>query len=347
MATGIVALAAKAQGLQAIATGLFAISSAAFAILSFLMSMRLICDRNALSAEFSQHRTAMGFLTIVAAAAVLGSEFAVQARQSLVGVVLWLAACGLWAGLVYGLFARLATRTAKPLLVEGLDGAWLLVAVATAALAVLATDVMGAWGRPDIIAWLSLLWFLLGGFFYLIVIALIVYRWLFEPLAAEALSATYWINMGAMAIATLVGARLESIAGAEPLLKWLLPGIALATTLCWAVATWWTPLLLLMAIWRHGGCGVPLSYRLEYWSMVFPLGMYTAATSAFAAANRLDFLSWIPGVFIWIALAAWGAVFVGMVRRAIAGPERRSGQRLGERNYPAPSGEAGIRKRPR
>jgi tellurite resistance protein TehA-like permease len=318
MATGIVAIAAKSQGLQPIATALFAISVTAFALLSLLMLMRLIYDRGAPFAEFSRHRTAAGFLTIVAAAAVLGNEFAVETKERLICVLLWFAACGLWTGLVYGFFARLATKSVKPSLREGLDGSWLLVVVATEAVAVLATHIGGAMPGADIVAWLSLCWFLLGGFFYFIVISLIVYRWLFEPLAAEELSPTYWINMGAMAIATLAGARLQSIAGADPLLRWLLPGIALVTTLCWAIATWWLPLLLVMTVWRHLGRGVPLSYQFEYWSMVFPLGMYTAATSAFAAANGLDFLSWIPRVFIWIALAAWAAAFAGMVRRAAA-----------------------------
>ena len=316
MATGIVAIAAASQSLRPIGAGLFAINVVAFAGLVLMMLLRLIRDRPALIAELSQHRTAAGFLTIVAAAAVLGEEFVAQAKELSIGAGLWLGACGLWVGLVYAFFAVLATRPRKPSLADGLDGTWLLVAVATEALTVLGTDVARGFARPDIVVYLSLCWFLLGGFFYLIVIALILYRWLFEPLPPEALTPPYWINMGAMAIATLAGARLESIAGTNPLLTRLLPGVALATMLCWAVATWWIPLLLLM-IWRHAVRGVPLSYRFEYWSMVFPLGMYTAATAAFVHVNGLDFLLWLPRGFIWVALGAWAASFAGMVRGAI------------------------------
>jgi tellurite resistance protein TehA-like permease len=317
MATGIVAIAAASQSLRPIGAGLFAINVVAFAGLVLMMLLRLIRDRPALIAELSQHRTAAGFLTIVAAAAVLGEEFVAQAKELSIGAGLWLGACGLWVGLVYAFFAVLATRPRKPSLADGLDGTWLLVAVATEALTVLGTDVARGFARPDIVVYLSLCWFLLGGFFYLIVIALILYRWLFEPLPPEALTPPYWINMGAMAIATLAGARLESIAGTNPLLTRLLPGVALATMLCWAVATWWIPLLLLMMIWRHAVRGVPLSYRFEYWSMVFPLGMYTAATAAFVRVNGLDFLLWLPRGFIWVALGAWAASFAGMVRGAI------------------------------
>jgi tellurite resistance protein TehA-like permease len=318
MATGIVAMAAAAQGLRLIGTGLFAINCAAFAILSLRLLWHLTRDRAALAGEWSRHRSAAGFLTVVAAIAVLGDEFVVQADAPVVGAALWLAACGLWTGLVYAVLAVLATSAKKPSLAEGLDGSWLLIAVATEALAVLAAQVAGQFARPDIVLWLSLSWFLLGGFFYVVIIALIAYRWLFEALAPEDLTPPYWINMGAMAIATLAGARLQAVAGADPLLRMVLPGIVIATVLFWAVASWWIPLLVVMMIWRHAVRGVPLSYRFEYWSMVFPLGMYTVATSAFVDQGDAYFLSWFPKMFVWAAIGAWAATFAGMVRRALA-----------------------------
>jgi tellurite resistance protein TehA-like permease len=127
----------------------------------------------------------------------------------------------------------------------------------------------------------------------------------------------HWVNMGAMAIATLAGARLEEIAGSDPLLTRLLPAIFAATLLCWSVANRWILLLLLMTIWRHAMRGMPLSYRSDYLSMVFPLSMYTAAASAFVRVNGLDFLSWIPRLFVWVAVVAWGAAFAGMLRAAL------------------------------
>ena len=50
--------------------------------------------------------------------------------------------------------------------------------------------------------------------------------------------------------------------------------------------------------------------------MVVPLGMYTAATWSLAHAIGLEFLDPIPRFFLWIAIVAWLATFVGMVRRA-------------------------------
>jgi tellurite resistance protein TehA-like permease len=161
---------------------------------------------------------------------------------------------------------------------------------------------------------------LLGIFFYFVLISLILYRLLFEPMRPAQFTPPCWINMGAVAIATLAGARLEAIAGPYPLLARLIPAITIATILSWAVASWWVPLLTALMFWRHVIRGVRLSYHLQYWSLVFPLGMYTAATWNFAHQFRLDFLNVIPAFFLWIAFAAWLATFVGMVRRALPGP---------------------------
>jgi tellurite resistance protein TehA-like permease len=318
MATGIVSIAAGLQGLGPIAAILFAINLIAFPVLAVLALSRLFCYPAAFIDELSRHRTAAGFLTIVAAVAVLGDEFAVQTAYQRVAVDLWLADCGLWVALVYAFFALLTTRPAKPSLSSGLDGTWLLIVVATEAVAILGTHVADGFVRHDIVVYLSLCWFLLGGFFYLIIIALIAYRWLFEPLPAEELTSPYWINMGAVAIATLAGARLESIAGVEPLLTGLLPAIAVATVLFWTVATWWIPLLIGLMIWHHAVQGVRITYQAGYWSMVFPFGMYTAATWTFAHVNGFDFLFWIPRVSVWAAILAWVAGFTGMVHRGTA-----------------------------
>ena len=71
---------------------------------------------------------------------------------------------------------------------------------------------------------------------------------------------------------------------------------------------------MILAIWRHGFRRQPLEYDPQWWGAVFPLGMYAVATFRMADALDLDFLDGIPRVFLGLALVAWLAVFIGMIR---------------------------------
>lgn len=314
MATGIVAIALRRLGFVRVAEPLFALDLAAYPILWILTLCRLALQPRAVLAELRQHRTAAGFLTMVAGTNVFGSEIALFTSDRHLAAALWLAAGVLWVGLGYAFFAQLTTRPAKPPLGDGLNGSWLLIVVATESLSILGSHVASLFAQPPIVAYLCLCWFLLGGVFYLVIIFLILERWLFGPMRRADFTPSYWINMGAVAIAAVAGARLEAMAGADPFLARLNPVIATATVLCWSLATWWIPLLAALTIWRHGRGGIRPAYSFEYWSMVFPLGMYTAATWAVAHADGLAFLDVVAQAFIWIAVAAWLATFIGMVR---------------------------------
>ena len=50
----------------------------------------------------------------------------------------------------------------------------------------------------------------------------------------------------------------------------------------------------------------------SYWALVFPLGMYGAATFKMRAVILLDQLEWAPKVTLAVALSAWLAAFTGL-----------------------------------
>ena len=101
-----------------------------------------------------------------------------------------------------------------------------------------------------------------------------------------------------------------------------------------------------LLIWRNVVHRIPLSLGLEYWSMVFPLGMYAAATWALSNQKGAEFLAVIPRVCIWIALASWLFGFVGMIRhllRLCRRGQRSLGMLTLKRVYEPAAPEDGLR----
>jgi tellurite resistance protein TehA-like permease len=320
MATGIVSIAASLLGMSAVAWTLFALNNAFYVVLWALTLARLVWYPAAFVADMISHASGPAFLTIVAGTCVLGTQYELLSVSPAVAIGLWVLGAVLWVGLIYAFFTSVTIRPVKPPLEEGLNGAWLLVVVSTQSVSVLGTLLAPHFGlHSDAILFAMLCLYLLGCMFYLLVIALIFYRFTFLTLKARDLSPPYWINMGAVAITTLAGVRLLLRSSDWAVLGQLKPFIAGFTLFFWATATWWIPLLLILGEWRHVVQRFPLTYHPAYWAIVFPLGMYTAATVLLARALDLPFLLPVPHVMVYVALAAWVGVFVGMVTQVFRG----------------------------
>jgi tellurite resistance protein TehA-like permease len=317
MATGIVSLAAHFALTDAIALPLFVFNVFCYVVLWAITLTRLSFFPRRLIDDLTHHARSVTFLTTVAGTMVLGSQFAILTPWILVAQALWFLGIVLWLILIYTFFASITMRLEKPAIQEGINGAWLLVTVSTESICVLGTLIAPSSAAPHLLYFISLCSYMVGALLYVIIITLVIYRWSFFSLSAEKLTPPYWINMGALAITTLAGARLILSAENMPLLAELAPFLKGCTLFFWAAAAWWVPLLIIVGAWRHGVKRVPLVYDPQYWSLVFPLGMFTVATFMLIRALDLPFLIAIPRFFVWISLAAWFVTFIGVLRTVV------------------------------
>ncbi len=313
MATGIVSIAAQLLGMKTIAWGLLFVNIIAFTILSLLYLIRLIRFFPKIKADITDHMRGPGFFTVSAGICVLGSQLIIVAEQFQIAMVLWVIGLFLWALTMYSFFTFVTIQENKPPLEKGLSGTWLIAAVATQSISVLGTLLSKHFiGYSEPLLFFTLCMFLVGCMLYLLLITLIFYRFTFKEFTVAELSPPYWINMGAVAITTLAGARLIIAAPEWSFFAEILPFLKGFTLFFWAWGTWWIPLLIILGFWRHVYKRFPLRYNPQYWGMVFPLGMYTVCTFQLSKAINFEPLMIIPRYFIYIALAAWLLAITGL-----------------------------------
>jgi tellurite resistance protein TehA-like permease len=313
MATGIVSLAMHRHGIETISKALLWLNVFAYVVLWIVTVARFAIHRKLFLFDLTHHSRAATFLTTVAATCVLGAQFAVLTPWMSVAKALWYFGVVLWVILSYTFFTVITVREPKPPLEAGINGAWLLAIVATESISVLGTLVAPFFGKSDPVLFVALAAYLVGAMLYVFFATLILYRWMFFSMKPEKLTPDYWIDMGALAITTLAGAHLIRASPQWSLLHNLDPFLTGFTLFFWATGTWWIPLLLIVELWRHIFGRVPLIYGPDYWSFVFPLGMYSAATFLLIRVTGLMFLKPLAILFVYIAMIAWLLTFIGMI----------------------------------
>ncbi len=312
MATGIVCNALFTEGHRALSDALFAFNTLAFPWLAALTASRAVCFPRALWADLTNPRIVFSFFTLVAGSDVFGASLDMRGFAG-AALYLWLFALAAWLVLIYFSFSVLtflnAAHGAKVV-----HGGWLIAIVGTQSLIVLGTRIAPQTGdaAPTVFVLLHMLWGI-GLGLYAIFVTLFIYRIAFFDFAPDDITPLLWVVMGAAAISTNAGSVLILSDAGLPFLRTMRPFIDGVTLLIWAWGTWWIPLLVLLGIWKHGICRVPLAYSPLLWSLVFPLGMYSLATQRLSLAADFAPLRTLSHGMLWIAVIAWAVTLAGLV----------------------------------
>ena len=313
MATGIVSNAFFYVGQRGLSTALLAVNLIAYPVLLVATAARAVRRPRALWADLINPRLVFSFFTFVAGSDVLGLQFSLRGAQG-VAVGLWLAALVAWVLLSYFSFSVLMFLNAG----TGADvvhGGWLIAIVGTESLALLGARIASHLGSLEHAAFVAVyvLWGV-GIVLYGVFVTLFCYRVFFLPLQAAEANPLFWVIMGAAAISVNAGSRLIITPTGLAFLAAMHAFVNGTTLILWAWATWWIPLLVIVGVWRHAVRRYPLTYHPMYWSLVFPLGMYTLATYRLGLAADFPPLEAAARVLVWIAFGAWLITMAGLLR---------------------------------
>jgi tellurite resistance protein TehA-like permease len=311
MATGIISIASHTLQYDAIANTFFLVNVIAFIILLIMFSLRLLSFFSSFKNDLSNHEKGAGFLTFSAGASILGNQFVLLKQDYNTALVLWIIAWVTWALFLYSFFILTTIKKEKPSLENAINGSWLLIVVSTQSLSILGTQLIPLLSmHVKTTFFISVCFFLTGTVLYGVFMALIIYRMCFFSMRAEEFKPSYWIDMGAAAISTLAALTLAVNVKGVAFFQDFVPLFQLMALLFWAISTWWLPVVIILEIWQHKK--KPLQYRPGYWSLVFPLGMYSMCTAKLSETMAYPFLHTLAKTFLFISLIAWIAVFLGM-----------------------------------
>ncbi|HET8583101.1 MAG TPA: tellurite resistance/C4-dicarboxylate transporter family protein [Jatrophihabitans sp.] len=312
MATGIVSVAARDHRYPRISDPLAGLAAAAFVLLALGLIVRVIARPHSAVREIRDPDVALRMFTSVAACTVLGARFVERAN------LLWALgalAVAAWLVLVPLAIADVASR-ARTDLRDHAHGAWLLPSVATAGLAITAAD-LAVHARSDTLVAVGCVAWLIAIGIYVAVLALIAWRALAAPFRPDLVTPDSWILMGALAISALAGSRMLHASRALAMPDAFTDTVHYATLIAWIVASLWVPVLLYAEGWSVDHRTGSLHYTRVWWSAVFPIGMYSAATHEAAVELSMRSLRTISLVMFWIGFAIWLMVAIGWLHTAL------------------------------
>jgi tellurite resistance protein TehA-like permease len=302
MATGIVSLAARGAGLGFLADVLLGLTAATYLALLGHHGLRAARRPRAVLGEL-RTSAIFDYLTFVAAGALLGGGLLVAGAGRAPAWALLAISALAWLAITTTILVELVVlRTLHPR--SQAQGGWLLAVVAPQALGVLCLAL--ARGRRDesLVSVAFALW-LLGTALYPPLAFERIARLRSGGRPAARLRADDWILMGALAISTLAGSLLLAhLARGRPLTGLRPPALILVTgqfALAWALVP-----VLLWGELRHAA--TPPAARApggSRWATVFPLGMLSVATRAFAGPAGLPVLRHLGDACFAVAFAAW------------------------------------------
>jgi len=306
MATGILSVAARNHHYPRVSDTLGVLATFGLVILIALVVATAAVKRRIAIWNLADPGVTLRLFTFVAACAVLDNRLA---SHPVVAGVLGTVALSSWLVLI-ALTARNMSAHRWAALRDQAHGGWELASVGTSGLAIVTAQAAYHTGQRwwlvvSVPIWVAAI------AIYGLMTWLILWRAVVEWQDRNGFEPDSWILMGGLAISTLAGDYIHQLAPDR-----LAAGVRVVTVVTWVVATLWIPPLIYFGLHHISQRPAVLRFAGVWWALVFPLGMYSAATYAMAIEIDLRSLQTVSLVFFWNSLAVWLIVVIAGVLRA-------------------------------
>jgi tellurite resistance protein TehA-like permease len=319
MATGILSVAVRNHHYSTISRILGVLAVVALVVLAGLVPVVATARRQLLPWRMTDPEVRLPLFTFVAGCVIVDNRLSsypvVLPILGGIAVVFWL--------ILVVLSVRNLSQRRLVALRDQAHGAWLLPSVGTSGLAIVASKLAGTTGRSQWVIGAVAVWMVALGF-YVMMVALMVWRAVAARLDRDGFEPDAWILMGALAIAVVAGHYIHQQAS-----DGLADDVHVATVVIWLLASLWIPPLIYFGLHRIEKRPKLLQFTGAWWTLVFPLGMYSVATYTIATEIQQRSLQTVALLVFWNALLAWVIVAVaGVLRipsalRTVSTPEPR------------------------
>lgn len=312
MATGIISVGLHYAQFEIMSWALLMIAIVAYVSLWTLYIIRGIRYRSAVIYDVRDPQVAFGYFTMIAGTDVLAVRLG-QAGYTYVAVALIIFAIIMWMTMGYILpWMILSSRNRRPI-IEGINGTWFVWAVASHSLANGCAQIYPTLSEyQEILSISAILFWSIGVGIYVAVAIMIVIRLVHSRIPPEDFEPSYWVTMGALAIAIVAGTSILSLQNSQVIesVREILVGSVL---MFWTACVWLIPALIGIGFWRHILHKVPLNYTPLLWSMVFPIGMFALASMKLGLLRDVQLITVVGEYGIIVAVVVWAVVFISMI----------------------------------
>jgi len=244
---------------------------------------------------------------------LIAAGFIIIIKNIFLAEIFW--SIGTIVTFIFGIIIPYNSFLSENIKLEHINPGWfippvglILIPIAGAKIAAIHSGIYGEFlDIINFISWGS------GFFLYLALLAIIIYRFILHTPMPSELIPTIWINLGPIGAGTVALLNIAMyFCGLD-----CKNGINFFGFLFWGFGVWW--LIIAILITFHYLKKLDLKFQISWWSFIFPLGAFVAATHLISKNLNIEALDYIGLVLYFLLLFLWSITLIQTVNHTIKG----------------------------